>query len=53
MPVEGGSPDLDSEISIMDRKGKKVKKMTLSISFRSLKDFSDETFFHLSMMPDL
>lgn len=53
MDIEGGSPELASEVSYLDKNKKRVKgKGQLTVSFRGLKDFSDESKFHFKMLPN-
>jgi Ca2+-binding EF-hand superfamily protein len=52
LEIEGGSPELTSEVSYLDKNKKKIKgKGQLTVSFRGVKDFSDESKFHFKMLP--
>jgi len=50
LELEGGSPELQSNATLIEKKHNK-NNSKLVISFRGLKDFSDESQFHFKMLP--
>ena len=52
LDILGGSPQLQNEVSFLDKNKKMVKgKSKLTIYYRGLKDFSDKSQLHFQMLP--
>ena len=53
LDIFGGSPELQIDISLMSKHKNKNSTSKLTVSTRGIRDFSNETLFHLKMLPSI
>lgn len=51
LDINGGSPEMRTEVSFLEKNKKKKTNSKFSLSFRGLKDFSEKTQLHFKMLP--